>query len=154
MRVFQNHQEVVACVGQELALSDWLEITQERVDAFAQATGDHQWIHVDPVRAKHGPFGGTIAHGFLTMSLLAPWIGQCLSIADAALMLNYGFNRLRFPQAVPVGSRLRLRLQLLHVEAIAPNGVQLTLEAKVEIEGAIKPACVAEWLVRSYTGKA
>jgi len=150
MRVFKDYRELAACVGQEVAVTDWTRITQERIDRFAQATGDHQWIHVDPQRAADGPFGRTVAHGFLTLSLLASFFEQAFAVESARMGINYGLNRVRFPAPVPVGSRLRARMTLAAVEPLEPDGVQMTWEVVVEREGGDKPVCVAESLVRSY----
>ncbi|MDT7835804.1 MaoC family dehydratase [Aquabacterium sp. OR-4] len=137
-------------VGQHLATSDWVTIDQARIDQFAQATGDHQWIHVDPVRAAAGPFGTTIAHGFLTLSLLPLLAGETLLIDDVRMGVNYGLNKVRFPAPVPVGSRLRAQVQLLAYEPIA-GGAQLTMAVTIEREGSDKPVCVAEAVSRRYT---
>ncbi|WP_024537286.1 MaoC family dehydratase [Comamonas badia] len=150
MKIFRSYSELAACMGQEIAVTDWVEITQARIDQFAQATGDHQWIHVDPARAAAGPFGATVAHGFLTLSLLSRFFEQALVIEGARMGINYGLNRVRFPAPVPVGSRLRGRVTLRGVEPAQPDGVQMTLEVAVEREGGDKPVCVAESLVRSY----
>lgn len=150
MKIFENHGELAACVGQEVVVTDWVRITQARIDQFAQATGDHQWIHVDPERAASGPFGRTVAHGFLTLALLAPFFEQAFQIRGARMGINYGLNRVRFPAPVPVDSRLRARLRLNAVEPLEPDGVQMTWEVVVEREGGDKPVCVAESLVRSY----
>lgn len=136
-------------VGTHLGYSDWLEITQERVNTFADATGDHQWIHVDVERAKSGPFGGPIAHGYLTLSLGPVLYPQVVRIEGFTMGVNYGANKVRFPSPVPVGSKLRLGVKLLGVEDIA-GGVQTTLEFTFECEGASKPSCVAEVIYRSY----
>jgi acyl dehydratase len=137
-------------VGQEVAVSDWLTVTQEQVNLFAQATGDHQWIHVDVERAKQGPFGGTIAHGFLTLSLLPQFFQTTLDFADSGMGVNYGLNKVRFMSPVRVGSRLRARMKLLQSDPIDRHGVQMSWEVTVECEGATKPVCVAESLVRRY----
>jgi acyl dehydratase len=134
-------------VGTELGLSDWLEIDQGRINTFADATDDHQWIHVDAERAAAGPFGTTIAHGYLTLSLLIPLLEQILTVSDAGLAVNYGLNKARFPAPVPVGSRIRLRLSLVSAEPVT-GGVQAVLGAHVEIDGGGKPACVAEVVLR------
>ena len=149
-RTFQTLQELAACVGQEVAVSDWITVTQQQVDQFAQATGDHQWIHVDVERAKAGPFGGPIAHGFLTLSLLPKFYETAFSVTESRMGVNYGLNRVRFMSPVPVGARLRARMKLLASEPIANDGVQMTWEATIELEGASKPACVAESVVRRY----
>ncbi|HQR98062.1 MULTISPECIES: MaoC family dehydratase [unclassified Polaromonas] len=150
MKTFQTLSELAACVGQEVAISDWLTITQEQVNLFAQATGDHQWIHVDPEKARAGPFGGPIAHGFLTLSLLPAFFESSLEIVQSRMGVNYGLNRVRFTAPVPVGSRLRARLKLLACESIDNEGQQMTWEVTVEREGATRPVCVAESLVRRY----
>ncbi len=150
MKVFESLADVAACVGQEVAVSDWVAVTQEQVDLFAQATGDHQWIHVDVERAKAGPFGAPIAHGFLTLSLLPVFLESALDIRGVRMGVNYGLNRVRFTAPVPVGSRLRARLTLQAVEPIEHGGQQMTWGVVVEREGSDKPACVAESLVRCY----
>jgi acyl dehydratase len=137
-------------VGDEFGPSGWLEITQERIDAFADATDDHQWIHVDPERAAGGPFGTTIAHGFLTLSLLVRfWYEVGPQLEGYALGINYGSNKVRFPSPVPVGSRLRGRFTVAAVEEVA-NGMQLVLNATAELDGQEKPACAAELVFRQY----
>lgn len=150
MKTFETLADLAACVGQEVALSDWVTITQERVNQFAQATGDHQWIHVDVEKAKQGPFGGTIAHGFLTLSLLPVFLESAFVVRQSGMGLNYGLNRVRFTAPVPVGSRLRAHLTLLATEPIEHQGLQLTWSVVVERDGADKPVCVAESLVRLY----
>ena len=150
MKTFQTLSELTACVGQEVAVSDWLTITQEQVNQFAEATGDHQWIHVDPEKAKAGPFGGPIAHGFLTLSLLPKFFESSFEIRHSRMGVNYGLNKVRFTAPVPVGSRLRARMKLLACEPIDNDGVQMTWEVLVEREGAVKPVCIAESLVRRY----
>jgi len=137
-------------VGQEVGISPWVEITQERIDTFAKAIGDFQWIHVDAERAKNSPFGKTIAHGFLTLSLLSNLSEQTFSFSDRRMGINYGLNRVRFTSPVAVGSRVRARFTLAKFEKIEGNGVQVTWNTVVEIEGATKPALVAEWLGRHY----
>jgi acyl dehydratase len=133
-------------VGEELGTSEWLEIDQDRVNAFADATGDHQWIHVDVERAAGGPFGGTIAHGYLTLSLV-PWLGsQVFSLETPGARLNYGVNKVRFPNPVRVGSRVRAHVSVAEVIDI-PAGKQMQLKYVIEIEGEDKPACVAETVV-------
>ncbi|HUD34720.1 MAG TPA: MaoC family dehydratase [Variovorax sp.] len=149
-KTFQTLRELAACVGQDIAASDWLTVTQEQVNRFAEATGDHQWIHVDPERARAGPFGAPIAHGFLTLSLLPRFFESALAIVESGMGVNYGLNRVRFMSPVPVGSRLRAHLKLLAAEPIAGDGYQMTWETTVELEGASKPACVAESVVRRY----
>src|SRR3954451_14293435 len=151
-RTINGIDELKALVGEELGTSDWLEITPERGNTFADATGDHQWIHVDPEKAKDGPFGGTIAHGYLTMSLGPVLLPQVVTVTGFSMALNYGLNKLRFPSPVPVGSKLRLSAKLADVEDVA-GGVQVTVRLTFEVEGQDKPACVAEALYRylSYT---
>ncbi len=134
-------------VGKELGVSNWLEVTQKRVDTFADATDDHQWIHVDPARAAAGPFGAPIAHGYLTLSLLVPLIGEVLTVSDASLTVNYGLEKVRFPAPVPVGSQIRLRAVLAAADAV-PGGIQATVQCTVEIDGGTKPACVAQIVFR------
>ena len=136
--------------GLELGPSEWREVTQERIDAFAAATDDPQWIHVDPERAAAGPFGTTIAHGYLTLALLVPFAYELLPVEDAALTVNYGLNRVRFPSPVPSGSRVRARFRVEGVEEVT-GGTQVTLAATVEREGAEKPVCVAELVFRFLT---
>jgi acyl dehydratase len=129
--------------------SDWLEITQERVNTFADATGDHQWIHVDPERAASGPFGGPIAHGYLTLSLIVPLLVDMLQVSGVGMALNYGLNKVRFPAPVPVGSKVRLKASLAGVEEVA-GGVQVLIDCLVELDGVAKPACAAQAVYRLY----
>ena len=150
MKTFASLAALADCVGQTVATSAWVTITQEQVNLFAQATGDHQWIHVDVERAKAGPFGAPIAHGFLTLSLLPRFFEEALAVSSVRMGVNYGLNKVRFIAPVPVGSRLRAHLKLLSSEAIAPNGTQTAWDVAVEREGADKPVCVAESLVRHY----
>ena len=146
MRVFTTFEELTEAAGTELGTSDWVVIDQARVNQFADATGDHQWIHVDVARAKDGPFGGTIAHGYLTLSLV-PWLGsQVFTLQTPGAKLNYGVNKVRFPSPLLVGSRIRLHVRMGEVIDI-PSGKQLTVKHTVEIEGSDKPACVAETVV-------
>ena len=146
MRVFSTFDEIEAAAGQEIGTSDWVEITQHRVNQFADATGDHQWIHVDIERAKAGPFGGTIAHGYLTLSLL-PWLGSMVfTLQTPGAKLNYGVNKVRFPNPVPVGAKVRARVTINAVTDI-PKGKQLTVGHVIEIDGQDKPALVAETVV-------
>lgn len=135
--------------GQHLGYSEWTEMTQELVNRFAELTGDHNFIHVDPERAASSPFGGTIAHGFLTLSLIAPIIQRALTVTDAAVGINYGLDRVRFPAPLPVGSRWRAGVEIKEVTEIG-GGVEVKLLVTVEVEGSEKPALVAETLVRSY----
>ena len=137
-------------VGEEVGVSPWIEITQERIDTFARAIDDYQWIHVDRERAKDSPFGGTIAHGFLTLSLLSHLSERTFGFADRKMGVNYGLNRVRFTSPVPSGSRVRARFTLQKFERLADGGIQVTWNTVVEREGADKPALVAEWLGRHY----
>ncbi|WP_164249264.1 MaoC family dehydratase [Streptomyces sp. S4.7] len=148
-RVFTSAEELRAAVGEQLGHSDWLEVDQKRIDLFAEATGDHQWIHVDPEQAAKGPFRTTIAHGYLTLSLLPVLVPQVLAIENVTMGVNYGVNKVRFPSPVPVGSRLRGTAVVKDV-AEAGGGVQVTTVVTVEREGAEKPACVAESVSRYY----
>ena len=150
MRTFQTLAELTALVGQDIAVSEWTTVTQQQVDLFAEATGDHQWIHVDPERAKAGPFGAPIAHGYLTLSLLPLLFAQALEVQNTRMGVNYGLNKVRFITPVPAGSRVRGRLKLLSSEPVAGDGVQQAWEVTVEIEGQAKPACVAESLARNF----
>ena len=149
MRTFGSLEELAACLGQEVGTSDWITITQPQIDAFAEATGDRQWIHVDPVRAAAGPFGTTIAHGFLTLSLLPQMADSAIALGGVRMGVNYGLNKVRFPAPVPVGSRLRGRFRLTAFEPIE-GGAQITMEVTMEREGSAKPVCVAESLSRRY----
>jgi acyl dehydratase len=149
MRVYARLEDLRARVGDEIGVSDWVTIDQHRIDLFAQATGDHQWIHVDPERAAQGPFGTTIAHGFLTLSLIPEFAHTAFDIADSGMGVNYGLNRVRFTAPVPVGSRLRGHFRLLAFDDI-DGGAQLTTEVTVEREGEPKPVCVAQSLARRY----
>lgn len=151
MRVIASLAELKTLIGQEVAVSDWTEITQERVNQFAEATGDLQWIHVDVERArKESPFGGPVAHGFLTLSLLPKLMADAISMPDVKMGVNYGLNKVRFPAPVPVGSRLRARMTLQTVEDIA-GGAQVTWLVTIEREGSDKPVCVAESVSRRYS---
>ena len=143
--------EVKAHVGQELGVSDWHEVTQEAINEFADVTGDHQFIHVDPERAKETPFGGTIAHGYYTLSLLPQFSYAMFNFEGFAFGLNYGLNRVRFPAPLPVDSRVRMRATLESVDDV-PGGIQMKVTQTFEREGGEKPVCVAEQLVRLYTG--
>jgi acyl dehydratase len=144
--------ELPSYVGKELGTSDWVEVTQERVNLFADATDDHQWIHVDPERAAaESPFGGPIAHGFLTLSLLIPMWSQVFDVTDAGMKVNYGLNKVRFPAPVPVGSRIRLSATLADVQEVT-GGYQITASVVIEREGADKPVCIAESVSRVYAG--
>ncbi len=149
MKVYANLSDLQPLVGQDLASSEWLTIEQSRIDQFAQATGDHQWIHVDAERAAAGPFGATVAHGFLTLSLLPLLSETSFAVSDVRMGINYGLNRVRFAAPVRVGSRLRAHFKLLSFEPLE-GGAQLTVQATFEIEGQAKPACVAESVSRRY----
>ncbi len=150
LKHYAHLSELAGAVGQEIAVSDWVEIDQQRIDRFAEATGDHQWIHVDPALAAKGPFGTTVAHGFLTLSLLPLLSQSAFAIDDVRMGINYGLNRVRFPNPVRVGSRLRGRFKLTEYEPL-DGGAQLTVEVTMEIEGADKPACVAQSVSRRFT---
>ena len=150
MKTFLTIADLAACVGQEVAVSDWTTITQQQIQLFADATHDHQWIHVDPERAAAGPFGAPIAHGFLTLSLIPRFFKSAFEVAQSRMGVNYGVNKVRFTAPVPVGSRLRARLRLLAAQPIDKAGMQMTWSVTVEREGAGKPVCVAETLVRLY----
>lgn len=148
MRIFTSVQELTAAAGTDLGRSGWLEITQDRVDAFAEATGDHQWIHVDAARAAHGPFGRTIAHGWLTASLL-PVLSQQIYRVEARMGVNYGSNRIRYPAPVPVGSLVRAS-SVLHALDEVGDAVQLTVRTEIRAQDADRPALVAETVSRYY----
>ncbi|MFN0084613.1 MAG: MaoC family dehydratase [Blastocatellia bacterium] len=150
-REITSLEELRSLVGQEVAVGDWFDVTQERINQFAEATEDHQWIHIDPERAKaESPFGTTIAHGFLTLSLLSHLVSRAAAVNLPAKMgINYGLNRVRFVSPVPAGARIRARLVLQALEEIS-GGLQLTWNVTIEREGGGKPCCVAEWLVRRY----
>ena len=150
MKIFASLQDLASSVGQDVAVSDWVVVTQEQINLFAQATGDHQWIHTDADKAQSGPFGTTIAHGFLTLSLLPQFFESSFEIQGSRMGINYGLNKVRFTAPVPVGSRLRAHMHLLACEAIDKQGVQMTWRVSVEREGSDKPVCVAESLVRRY----
>jgi acyl dehydratase len=144
---FQSADDLAAAVGTHLGFSDWLVIDQARIDKFADATGDHQWIHVDPEQAKDGPFGTTIAHGYLTLSITNKFLPQLVTVSTAKLGINYGANKVRFPAPVPVDSRIRVGGEILEVEDV-PGGVQMVVRLTVEVEGGSKPACVVESVTR------
>ena len=150
MRTIESLAELPALVGQELAVSDWITITQEQVNQFAEATGDRQWIHVDVERAKAGPFGAPIAHGFLTLSLIPRFSESALAIGGTRMGVNYGLNKVRFMAPVPVGSRLRGRMKLVACDPVDNGGVQTTFLVTIEREGSDKPVGVAESLARRY----
>ncbi|MGB6055969.1 MAG: MaoC family dehydratase [Burkholderiaceae bacterium] len=151
MREIESLAALKDLVGQEVAVTDWIEITQERINLFADATGDHQWIHVDVERSKReSPFGAPVAHGFLTLSLLPMMMESAIVMRDVRMGVNYGLNKVRFPAPVPVGSRVRGRMKLLSVEDI-PGGAQMVWEVTMEREGGDKPVCVAESVSRRYS---
>ena len=145
--VLDGVDAVTKAVGNHLGYSDWLEITQERVNQFAEATGDHQWIHVDPERAKDGPFGTTIAHGYLTLSLSNLFLPQIVEVRGFDLGVNYGVNKVRFPAPVPVGAKIRAGVELIEAEPV-PGGVQTVTRITIEVEGGSKPACIIESVSR------
>jgi acyl dehydratase len=149
VRTFETIEDLRPLVGTEIGLSDWITVTQERIQLFAEATNDHQWIHLDPERAKSGPFGTTIAHGFLTLSLLPEMGASAFQVRGTRMGVNYGLNKVRFPAPVPSGSRLRGRFVLLAYEPLE-GGAQLTVQVTMEREGSDKPVCVAESLARRY----
>ncbi len=148
-RIFKTPQDLKSALGEHLGYSDWLEMTQDRIDKFADATGDHQWIHIDPERAKAGPFGACIAHGYLTLSLVNLFLPQIVEVQGISMGVNYGSDRLRFPAPVPVGSRIRGGAELTQVEEVK-GGVQATIRVTVEVEGQDRPACVVETISRYY----
>lgn len=143
-------EEIKALAGQDLGHSGWMEITQDRIDTFADATNDHQWIHVDAERARSGPFGTTIAHGYLTLSLMIPLFNELLEIEGVRMSVNYGLEKVRFPSPVPVGSKIRLAGRVISVDDVAGDGVQMLLGFTVEIDGSDKPACTALAVYRHY----
>ena len=149
MRSFETIAELKELVGQEIGLSEWITVTQERIQLFADATNDHQWIHVDVERAKAGPFGTTIAHGFLTLSLLPEMAASAFAVSETRMGVNYGLNKVRFPAPVPSGSRLRGRFKLVGYEPLE-GGAQLTVQVTMEREGSEKPVCIAESIGRRY----
>jgi len=149
MTTVETVQDLLALTGQDLGTTEWVEVTQADIDAFAAATGDHQWIHVDPERARSGPFHTTIAHGYLTLALLPPLFAKLLTVQRVSMGINYGLNRVRFPSPVPSGSRVRLAATLVDVAPVE-GGVQVTLDATLEREDGAKPACVAQVVYRYY----
>ena len=149
--LFTSLDEVRAHAGTHIGYSEWHQITQERINSFADATGDHQWIHCDAERAKSGPFGTTVAQGYLTLCLAIPLLSEIFQVTTAKLVINYGLNKVRFPAPVPVGSRLRLGAFLKDAIDV-PGGVQAVIDATFEVEGGTKPVCVAEILLRDYVG--
>jgi len=149
MRVFTGADELRAAADEQLGVSGWMTIEQQRVNAFADATEDHQWIHIDPQRAAAGPFGTTIAHGFLTLSLLPHLIDQTYRVEGTTMVINYGLNKVRFPAPVPVGSSVRAEVALAEVTEVS-GGLQLVVRATLQIDGNAKPGCVADWVTRVY----
>lgn len=150
MTISVTFDELPGMEGADLGTSDWLEVTQARINQFADATDDHQWIHVDPERAKDGPFGTAVAHGYLTLSLLIPLWTQILDVSGATTKVNYGLNKVRFPAPVPAGGAIRLSGSLAKVEEVAGGGIQITADLVVEIRDGAKPACVAQPVFRFY----
>ena len=150
MRTFTTTEELTDAKGEDLGVTDWTTMTQERVNTMADAIDDHQWIHVDKERADAGPFGGPIAHGFLTLSLLIPLWGELMDVSDVKTKVNYGLNRVRFTAPVPVGARIRMSSAIAAVEEVKGDGVQLTLDLTIEVEGSDRPAVVATFLARFY----
>lgn len=146
--IFNHPSELKESVGKQLGVSEWLEIDQARIDTFADATGDHQWIHVDPERAKDGAFGSTIAHGYLTLSLVNKFLPEIIDVRGISMGVNYGSDRLRFPAPVPVGARIRGSAELIKVEDVKGNAVQSTVRVTVEIEGSDRPACIIDTISR------
>jgi acyl dehydratase len=147
---FESPAELQTAIGKPLGKSDWLEITQKRIDQFAEATGDHQWIHVDPARAAQGPFKKTIAHGYLTQSLVSHFLPQIVEVHGISMGINYGADRLRFPAPVPVGSKVRGSAELLEVEKQKDGSYQAKIRVTVEIEGSDRPGCVVDTISRYY----
>ncbi|GFG87182.1 MaoC family dehydratase [Mycolicibacter algericus] len=148
MRTFESIEELAACQGEPIGHSEWVTITQEAVNLFADATGDHQWIHVDPERAADGPFGTTIAHGYLTLAMLPKLMAQISRLEGVKLAINYGLNKVRFPAPVPVGSKIRAETSVVEVTDVGGGAQQVTYSTTVSIDGRAKPACVAESVVR------
>ena len=146
--IFNHPSELKESVGKQLGVSEWLEIDQARIDTFADATGDHQWIHVDPERAKDGAFGSTIAHGYLTLSLVNKFLPEIIDVRGISMGVNYGSDRLRFPAPVPVVARIRGSAELIKVEDVKGNAVQSTVRVTVEIEGSDRPACIIDTISR------
>jgi len=150
MRVFKNPAELLTHVGEDLGESEWLEIDQTRINTFAEATGDHQWIHVDVEKAKAGPFGGPIAHGYLTASLANYFLPQLIDVQRTSMGVNYGCDKIRFPSPVPVGSKIRATGSLTTAEETKDGGIQVKITVKIEIEGQERPACIIETISRFY----
>ncbi|MAI80918.1 MAG: dehydratase [Deltaproteobacteria bacterium] len=152
--LFKTPHELESAIGQHLGYSDWLAIEQSRIDTFAEATGDHQWIHVDPERARNGPFGGCIAHGYLTQSLVNFFLPQIVEVQGITMGVNYGADKVRFPAPVPVGSRVRGGGELISVETTRDGGIQATIRVTVEIQGNERPGCVIDTISRYYPEEA
>jgi acyl dehydratase len=150
MRILNGPDELKAAAGTNVGVSDWLTVDQARIDTFADATDDHQWIHVDAEKAKAGPFGTTIAHGFLSLSLLVPLVAQVYRVDGTKMGINYGLNKVRFTSTVPVGSKVRANVDVDDVTEVKDGSLQVTLKVTIEIEGSQRPAVVAEWLTRQY----
>lgn len=145
---FEDPRKLLEAVGSDLGASDWLTIEQSRIDQFADATGDHQWIHVDPERAKDGPFGSTIAHGYLTMSLVNLFLPQIMEVQNVSMGVNYGADKLRFPAPVPVGSRIRGRGEVVEADEVKGGAIQVKVRVTIEIEGGERPACIIDTISR------
>ena len=150
MTTIAHPKDLLTMIGQDLGSSPWLDVTQERINIFADATDDHQWIHVDVERAKTGPFGGPIAHGYLTLSLLIPLWSEILVIEELDMAVNYGLNKVRFPAPVPAGSRVQVSATLADAEEVGGNGIQATIDTVMRVEGADKPVCIAQMVHRYY----
>ena len=150
MTTITHPKDLLTMVGQHLGTSPWLDVSQERINVFADATDDHQWIHVDVERAKTGPFGGPIAHGYLTLSLLIPLWSEILVIEELDMAVNYGLNKVRFPAPVPAGSRVQVTATLADAEEVGGNGIQATIDTVMRVEGADKPVCIAQMVHRYY----
>lgn len=150
MRTFDSVDSLGGAVGQDLGTTGWIAVHQSMIDQFADATGDHQWIHTDPERARNGPFGTTVAHGYLTLSILARLLPELFEVRGISMAVNYGLNRVRFPAPVPSGGRIRAGASIAAVEPVATDAVQLTLTVTIEIADGPKPACVAEAVIRLY----
>jgi acyl dehydratase len=150
MTTISHPKDLLAMIGQDLGSSSWLDVSQERINVFADATDDHQWIHVDVERAKTGPFGGPIAHGYLTLSLLIPLWSEILVIEELDMAVNYGLNKVRFPAPVPAGSRVQVSATLADAEEVGGNGIQATIDTVMRVEGADKPVCIAQMVHRYY----
>jgi acyl dehydratase len=150
MTTISHPKDLLAMIGQDLGSSPWLDVSQERINVFADATDDHQWIHVDVERAKTGPFGGPIAHGYLTLSLLIPLWSEILVIEELDMAVNYGLNKVRFPAPVPAGSRVQVSTTLADAEEVGGNGIQATIDTVMRVEGADKPVCIAQMVHRYY----